>query len=81
MTIVAIVVVLYNNNLIGRLITKKDYIIEKEPSSMFDSSINDLLDKTWEYSNYVTSEYVKNVIYTGIRRYNNEGFCAGALYE
>lgn len=57
-------------------------LVEDQADIELDSSFNNLLDKIWEDSNYVTSEYIKNIINTGIRRYNNgEFFYAGALFE
>lgn len=60
----------------------KNSLVEEQANIGLDSSFNNLLDKIWEDSNYVTSKYIKNVINTGIRRYNNGEFSyAGALFE
>lgn len=90
--IATIAVAFFGDNLIGRLITKEgnngDTQISNDTSnedyieSITDTSINELLNKLWEDSNYVRSEYVKNLINSGITYYNRGDFSsAGALFE
>lgn len=91
--IATIVVALFGDNIIGRLTTEAESVPDNTYSSELDSfgdyvesdidlSINELFNKLWEDSNYIRSEYVKNLINTGITRYNNGDFSyAGALFE
>lgn len=91
--IATIVVALFGDNIIGRLSTEEEKYSEDIHSSKVDSfddyvksdtdlSINELFNKLWEDSNYIRSEYVKNLINTGITRYNIGDFSyAGALFE
>lgn len=90
--IATIVVALFGDNIIGRLTTGES-VSEDAYSSEIDSAeeseepdtdtaMDDLFNKLWEDSNYIRSEYVKNLINTGITRYNNGDFSgAGALFE
>lgn len=92
-SIATIIVALFGDNLIGRLVKEEDSTSENiHPTESFsaedyvksdtDLSITELFNKLWEDSNYIRSEYVKNLINTGITRYNNEEFSyAGALFE
>lgn len=84
----AIVVVLFGYNIIEKLIMPDDTkSISSSESDSYTTSDNDLsvkelVNQIWEDSNYIRSEYVKNLINTGITRYNNEDFpYAGALFE
>lgn len=91
--IVAIIGLLFGDNILGRITGKYNNDSETTQSSddnygsvdtrpKAEPSINELLNKLWEDSNYVRSEYVKNLINTGITRYNNGDFSyAGALFE
>lgn len=91
--IATIVVALFGDNLFGRLtaeekdIPKDTYSSEADSSKDYarpetDLSLNELFNQLWEDSNYIRSEYVKNLINTGITRYNSGDFSyAGALFE
>lgn len=91
--IATVAVALFGDNIIGRLTMEEEGNPENTYSPKSDSfkdyarsdtdlSINELFNKLWEDSNYIRSEYVKNLINTGITRYNNGDFSyAGALFE
>ena len=70
--IATIMVALFGDNLIGRIRGGENPVSEEDS----------LLQKIWEDSDYNTSTYIKNLINTGIRRYNNGEFStAGVLFE
>lgn len=88
--IATIIGVLFGDNIIGRFadstsvneLTTDVKSPERYVRPETDLSINELINKLWEDSNYIRSEYVKNLINTGITRYNNKDFTyAGALFE
>ena len=75
--IATIIVALFGDNLIERVQGGGNPVSEED--SNFEDS---LLQKIWEDSDYNTSTYIKNLINTGIRRYNNGEFStAGVLFE
>lgn len=91
--IATIVVALFGDNIFGRLTAKKEDNPKDTYSSESDSfkeyerpysdlSLNELFNQLWKDSNYIRSEYIKNLINTGITRYNSGDFpYAGALFE
>lgn len=75
------VIVAKENTPVGTYISESDFV-EKSVKSDIDLSMEELLNTIWEDSNYIRSQYIKNLIGTGIRRYNRKDFsCAGALFE
>lgn len=91
--IATIVVALFGDNIFGRLKAKKEDDTKDAYSSGSESftdyerpetdlSLNELFDQLWKDSNYDRPTYVKNLINTGITRYNSGDFSyAGALFE